>query len=1065
MRLLVAISLFLLTFLGLKYQPYIGFDGFSAEGGIGFKRLEINIGNLSIFVGDFRYRGGALSVGVVSVDIPPPPPRYAEVVEKPDYQSVGDILRETLGWLDRIPLPVRVGNIYVRAGELSVNLYRLRVSKGEISLRYGEVFLPNGKVFNLENLSLTGNRYYAILSGDYRFENLRGAVSLSADPSKGEVEVFSDGRFGKRAFSLEGELSLSETPRGELRLRFPPADFVGNFTLGGFGLKLNLSGRVGNIETPLKGEFRLYPTPTGRLEGEVKNLCNRTLRYTLVFGPRRLSFALTDAQDLTYISTDFPFGDRLVAVGSLGNGTLRAVASPPRLSLTLENAALENFCGLTAEGVKLTVQTLKGEVNGYLSFKRLAYPPLSLGREEIALLSRGGETTLSFGGSLRGLLALKEGDIWGYLAGEVGVNGKPLKVSLPLVELLSADGKRRANLWLERLSWDNLEAEDVKVSATAGEGFAEISLRGSAEGRISYRGGDYKADLSLWFFQSGDPRRLALKAEGNPREGRGEFRLEELSLSYSYKRKGDNLSISQNGRWKFVTFKGELDYGKRLRVRETLSLQPNPSGLTAVLTLIGEEDRRLNTFEGKVLPFCLLLTGEKVTCFQTGELKKEGKSLFLRLETYRGFPLYGMFKVQISEGKFADIESLVKVKSYLLNRYASAFGTYIAEPEEISIPFSYRGRLAELPEGLAWSYTLRLKLLSAYLYKPVSAYLTLAAFGGEFSGMVGLSDATSGTVYGTLSAVYSRGGLKFETDFSDLPLRVYLPETLRGYLNLGVRLKAERKGGETLLRGRVLSGGFLKVVSYKFPTSKGKEEGGGSPLRADVEFLSSEPLLVETPDGQFTLNYRGRFRNGTLEALVSVDYGELRLLGKTFYLHGGEVSVNGDRVSIDLPMVYYAPGRTVYLRIFGSLPWENLKFEIYSTPPAPEEELLASLLAGGGSNTATDMPLAKVLLQGATMGLTGVLNRLSSSLISGVTVKFEPSFDPVTGFAVGVDIEKRFDDIAKIGYHWFPSPNPKSTYLWGSMKFFYNTYLRGVRYSDGSNSLLIRFAKEFGLPF
>ena len=54
MRLLVAISLFLLTFLGLKYQPYIGFGGFSAEGGIGFKKLEINIGNFSIFVGDFR---------------------------------------------------------------------------------------------------------------------------------------------------------------------------------------------------------------------------------------------------------------------------------------------------------------------------------------------------------------------------------------------------------------------------------------------------------------------------------------------------------------------------------------------------------------------------------------------------------------------------------------------------------------------------------------------------------------------------------------------------------------------------------------------------------------------------------------------------------------------------------------------------------------------------------------------------------------------------------------------------------------------------------------------------
>ena len=288
-------------------------------------------------------------------------------------------------------------------------------------------------------------------------------------------------------------------------------------------------------------------------------------------------------------------------------------------------------------------------------------------------------------------------------------------------------------------------------------------------------------------------------------------------------------------------------------------------------------------------------------------------------------------------------------------------------------------------------------------------------------------------------------------------------------MSLKGRIEKGKTGWD--VKEKLLSGGYIKVLSYNFP--KGGGNKGNSPppkVKTDIDFLSSEPLYIETPNGWVVVTYRGSFKNGTLNAVVFINYGRVEVLGKTFYIRNGEIDIKGNCIEVDIPLVYYAPGRTVYIRIYGPLPVEHLKLDIYSVPPAPREELLAELLGGGGASAlaagaGAASPLVELLLKGATAGVATVANRISSLLLSGVEVKFEPTFDPITGFTVGVDIQKHFDDIAAVGYHWLPTPNPKGTYLWGSMKFLYNTFIRGTRYADGSVSTSVRFAAEFGTPF
>jgi len=66
---------------------------------------------------------------------------------------------------------------------------------------------------------------------------------------------------------------------------------------------------------------------------------------------------------------------------------------------------------------------------------------------------------------------------------------------------------------------------------------------------------------------------------------------------------------------------------------------------------------------------------------------------------------------------------------------------------------------------------------------------------------------------------------------------------------------------------------------------------------------------------------------------------------------------------------------------------------------------------------------------------------------------------------MGVQITKYLGDYAKLGYYRSFSPDPKATYMWFSLKFVGNTFLRFTRYGDGSMGTGLRFSDLFGNPY
>jgi hypothetical protein len=457
--------------------------------------------------------------------------------------------------------------------------------------------------------------------------------------------------------------------------------------------------------------------------------------------------------------------------------------------------------------------------------------------------------------------------------------------------------------------------------------------------------------------------------------------------------------------------------------------------------------------------------GDRLTCFEEISLTK-GDSLRAVVKTYTGFPLDLGVQLELKE-KLLSVYTRLSLATEILNRFLAEFNTYIVKPQRLETQFSYRGEIKDFLKRAFWNYSQTLRVFSAYAYKPLELYITLALERGIFTGLLGVAEAQGNAVFGSLTLNINAlsGKKEITADLEDFPLHLFIPDFLSGYLNLSLKGRVEQKPRFWDIDASLSFGGFLKLLSYR-PPAAGDEKGSPPKgLKFRLHLFTGEPLYVETPNGNLVISLRGEITESKRNLEVLLNYGRLQMLGKTFYTSAGEIKVKDDRVSLDLPLTHYSPDRTVYLRIYGSLPWENLNLEIYSVPPAPKGQLLAELLSGGGGQGLADFPLAKVLLQTGATAVTGFLENFSSSLIKGVKIKFSPSFDPQTGFAVGVDIEKDFSDFARVGYHWFPSPNPKTTYLWGAFKFFGGAFLRLTRFSDGSNSLALRFAKELGFPF
>jgi len=1062
---IIFLSLIVSTLILFKIQPFLSLKGFSFEKGI--ESIEIKFKNYKLLINNIKFSRNNIFVGVISVKIPRlKENNYIEKVKSPNYELIKKSIFKFFKGLEFLPINLTVKDIYILQGNTTINLYNLHIFKGGFSLQYGEVFLPNGESFYLENVSLLGGPFYKTFTVGYKFKNLYGFTVSSLNPVSGKIDIHSINKFGKKGISINGIFWLKRNLQGKIYLKDP---FGGNWTieliLKGFKGIFSITGRNALVNLYLKGTAEFFPALKIESLGYLLLPCGRKVLISVQGNETYLGFALLDYKDFTYISGNYILGENLDIIGEIKEGLFRVYGNIENLIVKAKSLRLTNLCGLSVENLSYEIRKERKIIKGFLSFSKLYYKTIVFSSQKLNFILEKYRKKLHLEGGISGNLNTNYGILKGNLSGKFLIKDKFLRFRIPKLEI--NNWKKSSKFKVKFISWDYWTVKNVNISSLWRNKKIKVILSGDSKGLFSYNSGKFFANIYISAFYRGNLLGLNFKGRGTSKSGEGIFSSNDFYLSWSYYRKKENLNILERGYYKLFAFSGKISLKrKKIKFTQTFELKPNQTGITVILTILGEASKNLHYLKGEILPFCVHLVGEKVACFTEGSFKKVGENFNFYLEGLKNFPIYCKVDFKIYGGKKYFLNSLLRIKKSLVNEVITPLGFYLDKPEVVSIPINLKGNLHSIPTDLFWTYTTKLRLFSTYFYKPLDIYLTFSLKKDTFSSFIGLSDALSGTIYGSAFAILNGRLASVDMNFTELPIKLWVPELLKGYLSVGIHLKAIRQEKKIFVNGTILSGGFLKIISYKFQSKKSSEkENPFSHIKLNLNLYSIEPLYVETPEGNFIVNYRGKFIDNLPKIFIEINYGKLNLLGKTFYIHGGEVNIIGKKTYLDIPMMYYTSDRTVYIRIYGPLPWNRLKLNIYSVPPAPKEELLASLVSGGGANLAGNMPLAKILLQSASLGLIKVINSVSSSMISGITIKFVPSFDPTTGFAVGIDIEKQFDDIAKIGYHWFPSPNPKSTYLWGSMRFLYNTYLRGIRYSDGSKSLLLRFAKEFGFPF
>ena len=1040
-----------LALLLLTLTLWVSVKKFTPQGGISFQIADTEIGLYQI-----NFKNGTLKVGSLVVNVKPK--KGAVNLEQPFELKP---LKVSISILEKLlylfPFRVEIKDAYISVGKVSVNLYDLLLQKEKVNLRLGELFIGSPRAFTLENVTLTAKGNGLTLKGEIYQPRLEFEAFLNTLTWKGNLLLTLRKSYRvKGLFALLSEkVTLNATFEGD-RIRAKTFLVFSYPTLTG-----TFKGKAFDVKT--SGEFALnLKDLSGNLRGKL-NLCGEKFLYSAELFPEGLFAGIENLQNPIYLYLGLE-GKRFFSFGSVGDGILSLLYKNGNLKVKGENLSLNNLCGIRLKG--LTAEGYLSE-NKFLlrgGFKGFSFRSFTLGKEELLLKGRDGNFFLKLGGSVKGLVLKRERLLWGYLSGEVGFSGKPLKFNLPSLDAYWSDGKK-LSLWVRFLSFNDFRVEEFKTFVFYRGGTFKAKLKGSINGDISYRGGKYLADLKGWVFKGLEPLKFGISAEGSPERGKGKLTFDSFRGSFSYLRNKGGLALDFKGSWKFLGLFGKFRVeGEKFNLNFSGNLTQNPLGVTGIFSAVAGGKRDLSTFWVRFFPFCLNFLGDKLTCFSEIFLSKN-RSLVAVVKTYEGFPLSLNSEVELKNENLS-VYTRLKLSTSVVNRFLSNINTYIVEPSSLETVFAYRGAVKDFLKRLNWNFSTTLKVLSSYAYKPLELYLTLSLESGSLNGFLGISDSSHQSVYGTLSlnANLLSGKVKMNTDLEDFPLRIYLPEFLAGYLKLSLRGKVENANNLWKVKSLLSIGGFVKVLSYKSPAGGGGQNSPPKNVDFDIELTTGEPLYVETPNGNAVLSLRGDFTNKKRTLWVRVNYGKLQMLGKTFYVGSGEVTLKDKKVSLNLPLTYYSPDKTVYLRIYGNLPWENLSLEIYSVPPTPKNQLLAELLSGGGEGLS-EFPLTRVLLQTGAQAVAGALERFSSSLIRGITVKFSPSFDPQTGFAVGIDVEKDFADFAKVGYHWFPSTNPKTTYLWGAVKFFGGSFLRFAEYSDGSSSVAFRFAKEFGFPF
>ncbi|NPB04883.1 MAG: hypothetical protein GXO08_00650 [Aquificae bacterium] len=1058
LRLLAALFLLLSALFWFKREDFLP------------QKVSFSVAGTRVVLADLGLEGKRLRVGVLAVKLPPSPPVKKE--KSPDAGQVRRFLSLLGRVLEKFPLEVSIKNLYLAGEDFSLNFYGLRLSAGSWEAAYGELFKGLKEVLTFEGVKLFGNAYGYELGGRLEAGPVGGRAWLRVIPPEGRLLFLSELKVRGERLRLEGRGRLGETLRALFELR--GGQIRGRAELVWKG-RLSIKGRL--LAGRANATVSFFGLPGGpRAEVLVRTpLCgkNGALLTLLWEGGKELLLAGLEEENLLYaVGRLSPRGGTVILTDA-GSGSGEFTLAGPKAELTLKGLSVGNLCGLRVSNLSGSGAAKGAEALLELAADAIGYGPLSLGRQRVSLSGNRlfGEFEVRLGGSVKGLVLVRRNLLWGFLFGNATLRGRKLFFALPKVEAYRGGNETLLDASVGVLRLDGLWLEDLRLAGRAAAGRLQLLFGGGWNGTAKLEGRRYEVAVEGRLFGKGRVFPLRLEAEGDPLAGAGRLGLSEVSLSYSYSTENGTRILSSLLTWDGLKLKTSARIkGRFASLSGVLSFNFPSAGVYGNAPFRGEY--RNGSLSLAALPFCAYQLDRTLACFKKLEFSAADGTYRLEALGLPDYPLAVSLRALYGGGEL-ELAARSSVSTEFLNSFLTKVQTLVKEPERVELSLNYRGPLSAVRENLRWSFSQKFLLYSAYFYKPLELYASLFLEEGVLQGLFGFADGLTGEALGTAELLYplrKRPRLRFE--FEGLPLRLTAGESLSSYLTAGLRGSLEPEGDLLVLNATASVGGFVSVSSYSLP-KKGKKKktpSGGPRVFPSVELFSSEPIYVKLPDGYLVLTVAGRLEGEKRRISVFVNYGTLTLFNREYFVSGAEVRLEDGRVYLELPLVYYAPERTIYLKIYGYLPWQNLKLDVRSTPPAPKEELLVYLVSGGGEGGLlgeglAQMPLTQLILKTASAGMTGLLSRLSSELVGGLRVAFVPVFDPAEGMLVGVEVEKFLGDYARLGYRWLPSKNPKATYLWGSLRFIYDSFLRAVRYSDGSTAASVRLSREWGLPF
>jgi hypothetical protein len=1006
---------------------------------------------------------------VVNIDVP-----SVKGVEKKSFSSwetVKDTLDLVFKILRKIPVNISIKNGYININkQVSINVYYFKFQNKKAYSSLIRVFLDSSNAIEFTNIKLTLHKT-AKLEFFIRYKdiNLKNSIFYNSK----NLEIFSEGNFYKRPLKIYSFLTISKLLKGTLKIYLPSEGYISYIKI----TSLNFV-RYNFVSKIFKKNFKIFEGVLNihqnyfNLKGFL-NLCQEDkVPLNLSYKNGYLYFSLEDLSNLIYLTLSFslPKKEIFTLASNGSNGLLQINGYLNDFKVLIKEFNLKNFCGLHMEKVSVKGISTKNRLTLKGSFKELSYKSFfSLNQQRFSIISKKKLLSIKLQKTLNGFLLVKNGNFWGYLNGKLTVLGNLLTIQIPLLEGILKRQKILNRIYFKTLSYKDISLVNTEILTKIYSKTVNIKFNKQANGKFFIKlnpfnfYGNFEIPLKIFkkFYI------LSLKGKGNKNNGLIKLKSNFCILQINYK----NSIVKYKFLSDFLTSTGEILINSFKNFKFTLlnEIGDNLLNISAVIPIIGEVNTQKPNLSIKVLPFCSFYRTQKVLCIKTASFIYNQSRAIININSLKNLPVF--IKINSSlKNNYLSLEAFLNIKKEFLNLYLAKLKTLIKSPQEVKLNFTYKGKIGKLIQNFKWFYSQKFDIFSDYTYKPLAIYVNMSFTNKKFESFLGLLNSFNQLPIGRAYLSYSpKNGLNFNYALEEFPLKINIPKRVKAFLKITSNGKLKLTPSRKIFQGNLGLGGYIHILSYDINFNKNKkeskEDNKNFNLKYKLNIFSLEPIFIKIPDGSLALNLSGFITDKRKKLDIRLSYGFLKVSDKKFNIVEGLVKIR-NTTSLDILLSNYTPDRTIFLKIYGELPVENLKFHIYSIPPLPQSELFTYMFGNNiGSEGLNNLPFTKKLIQSGYSQIGHLASNLSSSLVSGINIRFIPSFDPKEGFLFGVDIEKQFSNYLRMGYHWLPSNNPKSTYLWGSMRFLFNSFLRLQRYADSSESLTIRFFKTFGKPF